>query len=151
MLRDRVVHGMWIGLVAAAATAGALVGFGTARDAPVQPLNAIAHMIVGSRAFYVQSAHLLVTPVAVLVHLTAMALCGVAFAWAFGRWRGARLWVAAIGFAALVAFVDFVILPERLSPGFESVLTRGEVAVVYTVMALALALTASRAPVGDSL
>ena len=151
MLRDRVLHGMWIGLVAAAATAGALVGFGTARDAPVQPLNAIAHVIVGSRAFYVQSAHVVVTTVAVLTHLAAMALCGLAFTWAFGRWRDARLWVAAFGFAALVALVDFVILPERLSPGFESVLTHGEVAVVYALMALAFALAASRSPVGDSL
>ena len=151
MLRDRVQHGVWIGLVAAAATAGALVGFGTARDAPVQPLNAIAHVIVGSRAFYVQSAHLLITTVAMLVHLTAMALCGVAFAWTFGRWRGARLWVAAVGFAALIALLDFVILPERLSPGFESVLTRGEVVVVYALLALAFALAASRSPVGESL
>lgn len=151
MLRDRVLHGMWIGLVAAAATAGALVGFGTARDAPVQPLNAIAHVIVGSRAFYVQSAHFLVTGVAVLVHLVAMALSGVAFAWAFGRWRGARLWVAATAFAALVALIDFVILPDRFSPGFESVLTRGEVVVVYAVMALAFAIAASRSPVRDTL
>jgi hypothetical protein len=151
MLRDRVLHGMWIGFVAAAATAGALVGFGTARDAPVQPLNAIAHVIVGSRAFYVQSAHLLVTSLALLVHLVAMALSGVAFAWAFGRWRGARLWVAAVAFAALVALIDFVILPNRFSPGFESVLTRGEVVVVYALMALAFALAASRSPVGDNL
>ncbi len=151
MLRDRVLHGIWIGLVAAAATAGALVGFGTAREAPVQPLNAIAHVIVGSRAFYVQNAHLLVTTVAVLVHLVAMAGFGVAFAWAFGRWRGTRLWIAAIGFATLVAVVDFVILPERFSPGFESVLTRGEVVVVYALLALAVALAAPRSPVGDSL
>lgn len=151
MLRDRMLHGMWIGLVAAAATAGALIGFGTARDAPVQPLNAIAHVIVGSRAFYVQSAHLLVTTVAVLVHLVAMALCGVAFAWAFAGWRGARLWVATIGFAGLVALIDFVILPDRFSPGFESVLTRGEVVVVYGLMALAFALAASRPPMRDTL
>jgi uncharacterized membrane protein YagU involved in acid resistance len=151
MLRDRVRHGMWIGLVAAAATAGALVGFGAARNAPAQPLNAVAHVIVGSRAFYVQSAHLLITGVAVLVHLVAMALFGVGFAWAFGRWRGARLWVAAVAFAALVALIDFVILPDRFSPGFESVLTRGEVVVVYALMALAFALAASRSPVRDSL
>lgn len=151
MLRDRVLQGMWIGFVAAAATAGALVGFGTAREAPVQPLNAIAHVIVGSRAFYVQTAHLLVTTAAVVVHLVGMALCGVAFAWVFGRWRGARLWIAAIGFAALVALVDFAILPDRFSPGFESVLTRGEVVVVYVLMAVAFGLAASRSPVRNSL
>jgi hypothetical protein len=142
---------MWIGLVAAGATAGALVGFGMARDAPVQPLNAIAHLIVGSRAFYVQSAHLLVTGVGVLVHLVAMVTFGVLFAWTFEGWRGARLWAAAIAFAALVALMDFVILPDRFSPGFESVLTRGEVVVVYALMALAFGLAASRSPGRDSL
>jgi hypothetical protein len=151
MLRDWVRQGMWIGLLAAAATAGALVGFGIARNAPVQPLNAIAHVVVGSRAFYVQTAHALVTSVGVIVHLVAMTLSGVAFAWAFGRWRGARLWIAAIAFAAFVALVDFIILPDRFSPGFESVLTHGEVAVVYTLMALATALAASRSHAGDSL
>ncbi|MGQ0712479.1 MAG: hypothetical protein ACT4PJ_01975 [Gemmatimonadaceae bacterium] len=151
MLRDRLLHGIWIGVVAAAATAGALVGFGWARGNPLQPLNAIAHVLVGSRAFYVQDPHLLITTAAVLVHLVALALSGVAFAWAFGRWRGARLWVAALAFAALVALVDFILLPERLSPGFESVLSRSEVIVVYAIMALALAAGVSRLHVGERL
>lgn len=151
MLRERLLHGIRIGLVAAAATAGALVGFGWVRGMPVQPLNAIAHALVGSRALYIQNAHLLVTPAGVLVHVIGLVLWGIAFAWAFGRWRGARLWVATAAFVALVAFVDFILLPDRLSPGFESVLTRSEIIVVYAVLAIALALAASRVAVGEGL
>jgi hypothetical protein len=151
MHRERLLHGIWIGLVAAAATAGALVGFGLARGMPVQPLNAVAHALVGSRAFYVPDAHVVVTSVGVLVHVVALVLWGIAFGWAFGGWRGARLWVATAAFVALVAFVDFILLPDRLSPGFESVLTGPEVIVVYAVLAIALALAASRVPVGDAL
>lgn len=151
MLRDRLLHGIRVGLVAAAATAGALVGFGLARGMPVQPLNAVAHALVGSRAFYVQDAHLLVTSAGVLVHVVMVVVWGIAFAWAFGRWRGARLWGATAAFAALVALVDFTLLPERLSPGFQSVLTRTEVIVVYAVLAIALAFAASRVPVGEGL
>ena len=54
MLRNRVLRGVWIGLVAAAATAGALVGFGWVRGYPLQPLNTVAHILLGTRAFYVR-------------------------------------------------------------------------------------------------
>ena len=47
---NRVRDGIEIGVIAGAATAGALMGFGHARGATLQPLNAVAHMFAGSRA-----------------------------------------------------------------------------------------------------
>jgi hypothetical protein len=144
MLRDRLLLGVRIGLVAAAATAGALVGFGWARDAPLQPLNSVAHALVGSRAFYVVDMHPVVTPAGMVVHVVSLVAWGMLFSLALGRARGALVWVIALVFAAVVALVDFLVLPSGLSPGFETLLTRGELIVVYGVLGVSLALAARR-------
>jgi hypothetical protein len=144
MLRDRLLLGVWIGLVAAAATAGALVGFGWARGAPLHPLNTVAHVLVGSRAFYVLEAHHVVTPAGMLVHVVSLAAWGMLFSLVLGRARGARAWAVAFVFAAVVAIIDFVLLPQRFSPGFEATLTRGEVVIVYGVMAAAMAVAVGK-------
>ena len=142
MLRDRLLRGVWIGLVAAAATAGALVGFGWVRGAPLRPLNTVAHVLVGSRAFYVHDADLLVTSAGLLVHVLSLVIAGMLFSVLAGRLRGAWRWVAAVAFAAAVAAFDFLLLPSRHAPGFETVLTRGEVVMVYAVLAAAIAVAA---------
>ena len=149
MLRDRLLLGVWIGLVAAAATAGALVGFGWARGAPLQPLNTVAHVLVGSRAFYVRGLDPLVTPAGMLVHVVSLVAWGMLFSLASGRARVAGAWVIAVLFATVVAVIDFGVLPERLSPGFEAMLSTGEVIVVYGVMAVAVAVAASRLRIED--
>ena len=142
MLRDRLLRGVWIGLVAAAATAGALVGFGLVRGYPLQPLNTVAHVLLGSRAFYVREAHPLITPVGLLVHTFSLITWGALFSLAIGRRRGAWLWVGAVLFAVVAAAIDFLVLPARFSPGFETVLTRGEIIVIYALLAAAVALVA---------
>ena len=148
MLRDRVLRGTWIGLVAAAATAGALVGFGWVRGSPLQPLNTVAHVLLGSRAFYVREAHLLVTPLGILVHTLSLIVWGIVFSLGSRRERGLWLWVGAVLFTIAVALVDFLLLPARLSPGFETVLARGEIIVIYAIMAAAMGVAAGslRAP-----
>ncbi len=143
MLRDRLLLGVWIGIVAAAATAGTLIGFGWTRGLPLHPLNTVAHIVIGSRAFYVREAHAFVTPLAVIVHAASVAAWGALFSLALGRLR-VPVPVAAFVFTALVAVVDFALLPERFSPGFETVLTRTEVIVVYLVMAAAMTLAAGK-------
>ena len=142
MLRDRLLVGVWIGLVAAAASAGALVGFGWVRGAPLQPLNAVAHIVVGSRAFQVSAAHPVVTPVAILVHSVSLVAWGMVLSLILGRSRGARTWAIALAFAAVVAVIDLIVVPSRLSPGFETMLTRGELVVVYGVMGVAMGIAA---------
>jgi hypothetical protein len=139
MLRDRLLLGVWIGLIAAAATAGALVGFGWVRGTPVQPLNTVAHIVVGSRAFHVRNVDPVVTTMGVAVHVLSIVVWGLLFSLALARARGVRLWATALVFAAIVAVFDFVVVPDRLSPGFDAMLTRGELIVLYGVMAVAMA------------
>jgi hypothetical protein len=143
MLRDRLLRGVWIGLVAAAATAGALVGFGWVRGSPLQPLNTIAHVVLGTRAFYVREAHPLVTPAGILVHVFSLIVCGALFSLGVRRSRGIRVWLGALVLAAVVAAFDFLLLPPRFSPGFETVLTPGEIIIVYAVMAASLGIAAA--------
>jgi hypothetical protein len=142
MLRDRLLLGVWIGLVAAAATAGALVGFGWVRGTPVQPLNTLAHIVVGSRAFHVRSVDPVVTTMGMAVHVLSIVVWGLLFSLALARARGVRLWATALVFAAIVAVLDLVVVPDRLSPGFDAMLTRGELIVLYGIMAMAMAAAA---------
>ena len=150
MLRDRLRVGVWIGLVAAAASAGALVGFGWVRGVPLQPLNAVAHVVLGSRAFQVGAAHPLVTSTGILVHAISLIAWGIVLSLILGRSRGPRAWVIALAFTAAVAVIDLVVLPARLSPGFETMLTRGEVVVVYAVMGVAMGWAAGVSRTEDS-
>ena len=146
VLRDRVRQGLWTGLIAAAATAGTLVGFGLARGAPVRPLNAVAHILLGTRALVFDSFDLAVTGTALALHMLSLLAWGVLFVLLAARFRGIRLIIAAIVFAAGAFAVDYYVLPSRFRPGFESTLSGAEVAAVYLVLALALVigLTASR-------
>lgn len=143
MLRDRLLRGVWIGLVAAAATAGALVGFGWVRGSPLQPLNTVAHVVLGTRAFYVREADPLVTPAGLLVHVASLIVWGALFSLGVRRSRGIWVWIGALALAAAAAAFDFVLLPPRFSPGFETVLTPGEIIIVYAVMAAALGIAAA--------
>src|SRR4029078_7844555 len=44
VLRERVTVGLQVGLIAAAATTGVLLGLGRAHGATFRPLNAVAHV-----------------------------------------------------------------------------------------------------------
>jgi hypothetical protein len=139
VLRERVRQGMGVGLIAAAATAGALVGFGLARRAPLRPLNAVAHLLIGSRALFVEGFDVAVTPLGIALHTLSVVVWAVLFAVIAGGLRGLRLVASAAALAALAFLIDYVFVPERLQPGFEATLSAAELAATYTVLALALA------------
>jgi hypothetical protein len=65
---------------------------------------------------------------------------GVAFALLLARFTGWRLWVGALALTIVIAAIDFVLLPARFSPGFETMLARSEMMVVYAVLAASLVL-----------
>jgi hypothetical protein len=137
--REDVGLGIRAGVVAAAATLGALLAFGLARGAPFQPINAVAHTIIGARAFLTTGWSGPVTLTALVVHLMSLCVWGVLFALVSRRLCGWWLLFAAIAFSGVAYITDCYLAPERLRPGFESVLSRGELGVVYFTLALALA------------
>ena len=145
VFRERVRQGIGAGCVAAAATTGALIGFGRARGTPAAPVNAVAHMLIGSRAKVMEGFDIGVTPMALGLHTVIVLGWGVLFALLAARLRGMRLFAAALLFAAAVLLIDYYIVPPQLRPGFETVLSRAEVAAVYAVLALSLALGLSAA------
>lgn len=140
VLRERVREGIQAGIVAAAATLGVLVGFGAAHGAWLQPVNAVAHLVVGSRAFLIDDFAPVVTLLGLLVHVASIVLWAVVFSLLAGRLRGWRLGAAAAAFAGAAYVVDQRLTPARLAPGFERSLSGLETAAIYVVFAVALGL-----------
>lgn len=140
VFRERVRQGVLAGWVAAAATAGVLIGFGRARGAALAPINAVAHMVVGSRALLFDHFDAVVTSTGLALHVLYVLIWGVLFSLVAARLRGARLLVAALAAAAAIFIIDQYLVPPRFRPGFEQVLSGVEVGVVYATLAIALAI-----------
>jgi hypothetical protein len=136
---NRLREGTGIGIVAAAATAGTLMGFGHARGATLQPLNAVAHMYAGSRAVMITGFQPDVTLGAIAIHLLSMIIWGLVLAYAARGLRGVPRALAPVGVAVLAYLLDRFVAPERLRPGFAELLSAGEVIFVYVVLGAALA------------
>jgi hypothetical protein len=136
------------GTIAAAATAGVLLGLGRARGAAFGLLNDAAHILVGDRARVVDGAHATITTVAMLVHVVSLLMWGVLFALLGATLRGWRLALAAVLFAASILAIDTLLLPSSLRPGFETAMTATELVLLYAIMALALALGVREARAG---
>lgn len=131
-------EGIRAGIIAAAATAGALVALGRTHGAALRPLNSVAHIVVGSRAYYMVGVSW-ITLVAIAVHVASVALWGVILAFATARIHGWALYATAAVFAGATWFIDYRVVQERLRPGFESGLSPTEIGLVYLVMGLSLA------------
>jgi hypothetical protein len=140
VLRDRVRQGARAGIVAAAATLGALVGFGQARGAPLKPLNAIAYAVFGTRAYFMTGFDWGVTLAALALHVVALVSLAVLFALVAGHLRGARLLLAALLFSGLVYLFDRIVGPTHTISGVDATLSGPEIGAMYMVLALSLAL-----------
>lgn len=137
---NRIRDGIGIGIVAGAATAGALMGFGHARGATLQPLNAVAHMYAGSRAFMTTGFQPGITLGAITIHLVSTIFWGVILAYVAAPLNGRERAVAPFGVGLLAYLADRFVAPNGLRPGFEELLSSGETIFVYVVLAVALAL-----------
>jgi hypothetical protein len=138
VIRQKIKEGARAGAVAAAATAGTLVALGRAHGAALRPLNSVAHIVTGSRAYYMEGFGG-ITVVAALVHTAAVIGWGIVLSIITGRVRGAALYGASIAFAGVTWLFDYRLVPDRLKPGFESGLGSAEIALVYLVLGASLA------------
>jgi hypothetical protein len=132
-------RGIGLGVIAGAATAGTLMGFGHARGATLQPLNAVAHMFAGSRAFMTTGFQPMITGGALLLHFLSTILWGIILAFVAAPLTGRARAAAPIGVATLAYLLDRFVAPNQLRPGFEQLLSSGEVTFIYVVLAAALA------------
>ena len=131
--------GITLGVIAGAATAGALMGFGHARGATLQPLNAIAHMYAGSRAYMTTGFQPGITVGAVVIHFLSTIVWGVVLAYVAESLSVRGRAIAPFGVALLAYLLDRFVAPNGLRPGFEELLSSGETTFIYVVLAAALA------------
>jgi hypothetical protein len=115
------------------------------RSASAGP-NAISHWIWGMPAWHTQRGDLRHTAVGATIHHASSLLWASVFE-AWGWRRPTRRPAVHIGRAAavtaLAAFVDYAVVPKRLSPGFEAWLRPGSIAIVYLAFAGGLAASAT--------
>lgn len=132
-----MAHGIATGLVAAAATGGALVGIGLRFGTPARLFNALAAYLLGPgvQALWRFS---IVTVAGVLVHLVVSIVCGLAFVALVDRSGGGE-----IGWAILVAVVAFLLswlVAALFGLGLATLLAFGDRLVLAVVLAVALPL-----------
>ena len=139
MSENRLRDGIGFGVIAGAATAGALMGFGHARGATLQPLNAVAHMFAGSRAFMTTGFQPTITGGALVLHFLSNILWGLLLAYVAAPLTGWARAIAPVSVGILAYLVDRFVAPNALRPGFEQLLSSGETTFIYVVLAAALA------------
>ena len=134
------------GSVAAATSTTALAILAVrAGNSAVQPLNATSHWLHGPGAAKVRRVDLAHTGVGTATHHTATIFWAAFFeAWAGVRPAAERhqFVTRALTVAALAAAVDYTITPKRFTPGWEYVLSKRAMGLVYVAMAAGFAATA---------
>ena len=115
------------------------MGFGHARGATLQPLNAVAHMFAGSRAFMTTGFQPAITGGALVLHFLSTIIWGVLLAYIAAPLTGWARAIAPVSVAVLAYLVDRFVAPNGLRPGFEQLLSSGETTFIYVVLAAALA------------
>ena len=129
---------MFTGLISAAATAGVLVAFGMGQRRPFLAFNVAAHGIFGEQARMVTVAHPLITPAGIVVHLVAVVACSVLFAILAHRRRMLVVAIAAAAMVAVLFALNTRVLPTSMRPGYEIILSQGQLFFLYLTLAIAL-------------
>ena len=136
--------GITSGILAASATAGALVGFGLRLGAPAHPFNAIAALVLGSSAQALHTFAPGATPLGILLHVVVMTGCGLVYSALFGRsGRHPVAWAVAVAAAALVATI---LIARLFGVGLAALLPTGTLIAFAVVLAIALAVGMRLAP-----
>ena len=110
-----------------------------------QPLNATSHWLYGDEAAGFRSADVDHTSIGFATHTAATVFWASAFETAMAL-RPTRDPLTVVGRAAaigtLAAIVDYTVTPRRFTPGWELVLSKQAMAVVYAAMAAGFAVSA---------
>jgi len=135
--------------IASAATASALMLLGRyQRSGALMPLNASSHWLYGDRDARRRRLDITHTGVGIATHHLAVMFWAVLMEAALGRWKKRTLPELALGgalTAACAAAFDYLVVPRRLSPGWELALTRKAMTGAFAAMAVGLAAGAAAA------
>lgn len=134
---DRIAAGITSGILAASATAGALLGFGLRLGAPARPFNAIAALLLGVNAQALHGFAAAATPLGILLHVVVTIGLGIAYVALFARsGRHPVLWAAAVAATALGAMM---LVARLFGVGLAALLPTSNLIALAVVLALALA------------
>jgi hypothetical protein len=110
---------------------------------PVRPTNATGHWFRGDEAAASRAFDAKHTVLGFATHEGASIFWAAIFQ-ALRKLSPVRpAAVDAVAVSALAAFVDYLVVPKRLTPGWEKVVTPRSIGLAYGVMALALWATSS--------
>jgi hypothetical protein len=125
--------------MAGASAIGLLVGIGRRTGTAFRPLNATAHVLLGTRADDVWGFDGVVTIVGVVVVLALSAMTGMLVARLAPSFRTLRALVAAAG-VALLGYLLHLYVAARSPGGLSALLSIGELRALYVTLAVALVL-----------
>ncbi len=136
MVGRAVVSGLYRCLASVAALASVAWAEG---KAGLQPLNATSHWLHGDRAARFRGLDAAHTGIGFATHLGATIFwAGFFEAWEARSRRRGRFARAAV-VSVLAVAVDYTVTPHRFTPGWELVLSKRGMAVVYAAMAAGFA------------
>lgn len=135
--RQWIARGIGVGIVAASATAGALLRIGIRDGTPARPFNAIASVVAGSSAAATWG-FAGVTLVGVAAHVVATVAWALLAEWLVERGVATR-WVAA-GVVAVVWLAFSTAIGRIAGNGLSAVVDPGDRVTIALVLAVTLAL-----------
>ncbi len=134
VLANRVRDGVSIGVIGAAATAGALVGLGLRHDAAALPFDLAGRALLASLRLATQSEPFAVTLGAV-AHLVWMALWGVCFSAFATSLRGLALPAGALLFVLFLGALAGTVVPGALGAAAFASLSSAQTAFLLALLA----------------
>lgn len=148
MFRELLTAGVRTGLLAAAATAGALVGLGLRHDAALQPFLAAGRAFLSTSSGLVPLAWLAILG-GLLLHVVWMTAWGLAFTLLSWKRSGRRKAIMAVGLVTLLGLLMTMRMPSALGVVGSAALTVPQLIFVLALMVIALLAGARLAPVSN--
>lgn len=139
-MKEVLEDGLRTGLAAGMVSAAAVMVCGAAeRGDAFEPMNAVSHMVHGDSVEVRRGFVPYQTMPGLTGHFAAILGWGVLFQWLLrkSRWPCG---FAAVLFTGAAWIVDYRLVPPRYTPGFEKVLSRRSVALIYASLCAGLIL-----------
>lgn len=111
---------------------------------PVQPVNSTSHWFWGDTAGRSREYDLRHTLLGFITHHGASVLWAGIFQAIRRKRPKDSVVMDSVGVALIAALVDYGLVPKRLTPGWEKVVSPGSIALAYVAMAAALWATSPR-------